>query len=356
LREAALTHGSRHKPARHEVEPYTPHSMNLETTYLGLTLRNPLVVGASPFCNNLDVTRRLEEAGASAIVMHSLFEEQIDLEQQALLHHLETPAESTYEATSYFPHYDDYHLTPAAYLRTLERLKSTLTIPVIASLNGRRPGGWIDYARRIEAAGADALELNTYQLATNPDLSGEDVEGDILEIVHNVAATVSIPVSVKLSPYHASLPNLASRLEEYGAAGLVLFNRFYQPDFDIDELDVIPRLKLSFSSELLLRLRWLSILSPRLKCSLACSGGVHTSDDVIKAILGGANAVQLVSVLLENGPRVLPVMLDGLRTWMIEHEHPSLATMRGALNLKRCPDPAAHERANYIKILQSWKI
>jgi len=330
--------------------------MNLETTYLGLKLRNPVVVGASPFCDNLDQARRLEEAGAAAIVMHSLFEEQIDLEQQALLHHLETPAESTYEATSYFPHYDDYHLTPAAYLRTLERLKATLTIPIIASLNGRRPGGWIDYARRIESAGADALELNTYQLATNPDLSGEDVEGDILEIVHNVAATVGIPVSIKLSPYHASLPHFAAALEQQGAAGLVLFNRFYQPDFDIDELEVVPRLKLSYSSELLLRLRWLSILSPRLKCSLACSGGVHTPEDLIKALLAGAHAVQLVSVLLENGPRVIPAMMEGLRTWMTEHEHQGIATMRGALNLKRCPDPAAHERANYIKILQGWKL
>ena len=288
--------------------------------------------------------------------MHSLFEEQIDLEQQALLHHLETPAESHYEATSYFPHFDDYHLTPAAYLRTLERLKSTLTIPVIASLNGCRPGGWIDYARRIEAAGADALELNTYQLATDPSMSGGDVEGDILEIVHNVVASVRIPISVKLSPYHASLTHFAAALEQQGAKGLVLFNRFYQPDFDIQDLEVIPRLNLSYSSELLLRLRWLSILSPNLNCSLACSGGVHTSEDVIKSILGGAHVVQLVSVLLENGPRAIPALLEGLRTWMTDHEHTNLSTMRGALNLKRCPAPAAHERANYIKILQSWKL
>ncbi|HEY9250363.1 MAG TPA: dihydroorotate dehydrogenase-like protein [Rariglobus sp.] len=330
--------------------------MNLQTTYLGLTLRNPIVVGASPFCDNLDQARRLEEAGAAALVMHSLFEEQIDLEQQALLHHLETPAESTYEATSYFPRFDDYHLTPSAYLRTLERLKATLTIPIIASLNGRRPGGWIDYARRLEAAGADAIELNTYQLATNPALSGEDVEGDILEILRNVVASVRIPVSVKLSPYHASLSQFAAALDKQGAAGLVLFNRFYQPDFDVDELEVIPRLRLSYSSELLLRLRWLSILSPHLQGSLACSGGVHTPEDVIKAILGGAHAVQIVSVLLENGPRVIPVLLEGLSAWMLEHEHTDLSKVRGALNLKRCPDPAAHERANYIKILQSWKL
>lgn len=330
--------------------------MNLETTYLGLTLRNPIVVGASPFCDDIDAALRLEEAGAAALVMHSLFEEQIDLEQQALLHHLETPAESSFEATSYFPRYDEYNLTPVTYLRTLERLKSALTIPIIASLNGRRPGGWVDYARRLESAGADALELNTYQIASDPALTGEDIEGDILEILRDVTATVSIPVSVKLSPFHASLSHFASLLDQNGAAGLVLFNRFYQPDFDINELEVIPRLKLSYSSELLLRLRWLSILSPRLSGSLACSGGVHTPEDLIKAILGGAHAVQIVSVLLENGPRAIPALLEGLRSWMVDNEHRDLTKVRGALNLKRCPDPAAHERANYIKILQSWKI
>jgi dihydroorotate dehydrogenase (fumarate) len=330
--------------------------MNLQTTYLGLTLRNPIVVGASPFCDDIDAAMRMEEAGAAALVMHSLFEEQIDLEEAALTYHLETPADSHYEATSYFPRYDEYSLTPIGYLRTLERLKSSLTIPVIASLNGRRPGGWVDYARSLESAGADALELNTYQLATDPAFSGEDIESDIVEILRTVVASVRIPVSVKLSPFHASLAHFAKLLDDNGAAGLVLFNRFYQPDFDIDELEVIPRLKLSYSSELLLRLRWLSILSPRLNGSLACSGGVHTPDDLIKSLLGGAHAVQLVSVLLENGPRAIPVMLDGLRDWMTEHGHADLSTMRGALNLKRCPDPAAHERANYIKILQSWKI
>ena len=195
--------------------------MNLQTPYLGLTLRNPVVVGASPFCDDIDAAMRLEEAGAAALVMHSLFEEQIDLEEAALHHHLETPAESNYEATSYFPRYDEYNLTPSGYLRTLERLKSSLTIPVIASINGRRPGGWVDYARRLESAGADALELNTYQLATDPAFSGEDIEGDIVEILRNVTASVRIPVSVKLSPFHASLSHFAKLLDENGAAGLV---------------------------------------------------------------------------------------------------------------------------------------
>ena len=330
--------------------------MNLETQYLGLTLRNPLVVGASPFCDSLDASKRLEEAGAAAIVMHSLFEEQIDREQQALIHHMETTAESNFEATSYFPHYDDYQLTPDTYLRTLERLKSGLSIPVIASLNGRRLGGWVDYARQLASAGADALELNTYQLATNSDVSGEDIETEIRSIVRAVSDAVRIPVSVKLSPFHASLAHFAASLEQKGAAGLVLFNRFFQPDFDIEELEVLTRLRLSYSSELLLRLRWLSILSPKFKGSLACSGGVHTPEDLIKSILGGAHVVQIVSVLLEHGPRTIPVLLDGLTGWMNEHGHEDLSTMRGALNLKRCPDAAAHERANYIKILQSWKI
>lgn len=330
--------------------------MNLETNYLGLTLRNPVVVGASPFCDNIDQALRLEEAGAAALVMHSLFEEQIDQEQRALFHYLETPAESNFEATSYFPRYDEYQLTPDSYLRRVERLKAALTIPVIASLNGRRIGGWIDYARRIEAAGADALELNIYQLSTDAACAGADIEGEIVDIVRNVSETVKIPVSVKLSPFHASLPNLAHELEQHGADGLVLFNRFYQPDFDIEELEVVPRLRLSYSSELLLRLRWLSILSPHTRSTLICSGGVHTSEDLIKAILAGAHAVQIVSVLLENGPRSIPILLDGLTEWMAAHEHTSLEKLRGAMNLKRCPDPAAHERANYIKILQSWKL
>jgi len=330
--------------------------MNLSITYLGLKLRTPVVVGASPLCDNVAVAGRLEEAGASAIVMHSLFEEQIEQEQRALFHHLETPAESNPEAQSYFPRYDEYHLTPETYVRKLERLKNALSIPVIASLNGRQPGGWVDYARQLENAGADAIELNTYQLATDPNTSGDYIETDILEIVRSVISTVKIPVSVKLSPFHTSLAQFATTLDQHGASGLVLFNRFYQPDFDIETLEVVPKLKLSNSSELLLRLRWLSILSPTLKGSLACSGGVHTAEDLVKSILAGANAVQVVSLPLEHGPRSIIALLDGLVAWMNEHEYRSIEQMRGALNMKRCPDPAAHERANYIKTLHSWKI
>jgi dihydroorotate dehydrogenase (fumarate) len=330
--------------------------MNLATNYLGLKLRNPLVVGASPYCDNLDAACRLEEAGASAIVMRSLFEEQIDYEQRALSFLLDTPSESFAEATSYFPGFSEYQLTPDRYLKQLAHLKGTLKIPVIASLNGHRPGGWTDYAKRLEDAGANAIELNLYQLVTDPYASGNEVEEQMLETVLDVSGCVKVPVSVKLSAFHTAPAQFAVSLEKAGAKGVVLFNRFYQPDFNIEELEVNPHLRLSDSTELLLRLRWLAILSPHLKGSLACSGGVHSTEDVIKAILAGAHAVQLVSVLLKQGPQVMLMLLTGLRRWMEEHDYHSVDELRGALNLKRCPDPERHERANYIKILQSWRV
>jgi dihydroorotate dehydrogenase (fumarate) len=330
--------------------------MMLSTKYLGLTLRNPIIVGASPFGDSIDAACELEAAGAGALVMRSLFEEQIDHEQRALAYLLDTPAESFAEATSFFPGYAEYQLSPEAYLRQISMLKDVLTIPVIASLNGCRPGGWTDYAQRFAAAGADALELNMYQLATDPSVSAFEIESGMLETVRNVAASVKIPVAVKLSPFHTAPAQFGLELEGAGAKGVVMFNRFYQPDFDIDELEVSPQLKLSDSSELLLRLRWLAILSPHLRGSLSCSGGVHTAKDVLKAILAGAHTVQLVSVLLKHGPRILTQLLIGLRDWLEDHEYSSVGEMRGALNLGRCPDPSAHERANYIRILQSWRI
>lgn len=329
--------------------------MNLETQYLGLKLNNPVVVGASPLCDNIDTARQLEEAGAAAIVMHSLFEEQIELEQKNLLHSVEGVAESSAEATSYFPNYDEYYLTPDTYVSKVERLKAALSIPVIASLNGRTKGDWIRYAKLLENAGADAIELNTYQVATDPNIPAAAVEQGILEIVRAVKDGVKIPVSVKLSPYHAAPANFAAELEKSGADGLVLFNRFYQPDFDINELEIEPKLLLSNSGELLPRLRWLAILSPNAKTSLAASGGAHTSEDIIKAILAGAHTVQLVSVLLQQGAGVIKKLLAGITDWMNAQEIAELAKVRGALNLKNCADTSAHERANYIKILQSWK-
>jgi dihydroorotate dehydrogenase (fumarate) len=330
--------------------------MNLTTTYLGLKLENPLVVGASPFCDNTAAARQLQDAGAAAIVMRSLFEEQIDAEQRALLHHVETTAESTAEATSYFPEYSEYQLTPDHYLRQIEHLKASLTIPVIASLNGCRPGGWTDYAQRFAAAGADAIELNLYQLVTDPTIAGDQIEADMLETVASVVRSVKIPVSVKLSPFHTSPANFVSDLEALGAKGIVVFNRFYQPDFNLDELEVEPHLRLSDSSELLLRLRWLAILSPTMRGSLSVSGGVHTTEDIVKALLAGAHSVQMVSVLLKNGPRILTSLVGGLKSWMAERGYENLEQLRGALNHGRCPDPSAFERANYIKILQSWRV
>jgi dihydroorotate dehydrogenase (fumarate) len=330
--------------------------MNFSTNYLGLKLRNPLIVGASPFCDNLGAAVQLQDAGAAAIVMRSLFEEQIDMEQRALTHHIESSADSYSEAASFFPNYEEYLLTPDHYLRQIEKLKAALTIPVIASLNGVKPGGWTDYAQRFESAGADAIELNLYHLVTDPHLGAEDVEADLLATVKAVTSTVKIPVAVKISAFHTAPAGFALALEQAGAKGVVLFNRFYQPDLDIDELEVQPQLKLSDSSELLMRLRWLAIMSPHLKASLASTGGAHTSGDVIKAILAGAHAVQMVSVLLKHGPRFLSTILQGLRIWMDEHGYESVDQFRGAMNMKRCPDASAFERANYQRILQSWKI
>ena len=315
--------------------------MNLETTYLGLKLSNPLVIGASPFSEEVHVACQLQDAGASAIVMRSLFEEQIDAEQRALIHLIETPAESNAEATSYFPAFSEYQLTPDRYLKQIESLRAALSIPVIASLNGCRPGGWTDYASKMEAAGANAIELNLYQLATDPTLDAEQVETGMLETVSLVAAAVNIPVSVKLSPFHTSPAQFALALERVGASGVVLFNRFYQPDFEIDTLEAKSQLKLSDPSELLLRLRWLAILSPHLRGSIAATGGVHSSEDIVKAVLAGAHTVQLVSVILKHGPRVLFSLLDGLEDWMKEHEYSSVGEFRGAMNLMRCADPAA---------------
>jgi dihydroorotate dehydrogenase (fumarate) len=329
--------------------------MNLQTQYLGLTLKNPLIVGASPLCDNTLVAQQLEQAGAAAVVMRSLFEEQIDAEQQALVRHTEASAESNPEATSYWPAYEEYQLGTDQYLRQLGRLKRVLSIPVIASLNGCSPGGWTSYARRFEMEGADAVELNLYQLITDPALSGDEVEAALVRTVEDVVKSVRIPVAVKLSPFHTSLVPFAMELVGAGAAGIVLFNRFYQPDFNLEDLEVQPQLRLSDSSELLLRLRWLAIISPHLRGSLAASGGVHSATDVVKSILAGAHAVQVVSAVLKHGPQILTTMLKELTSWLSEHDYTRIGQLRGAMNMRRCPDPAAFERANYIRILQSWK-
>ncbi len=330
--------------------------MNLTTNYLGLTLKNPLVVGASPFCDNLTACRELEAAGAAAIVMHSLFEEQVEAEARALVTHLEAGSESSGEARSYFPEYADYQLGTEQYVTRLRQLTRVVDIPVIGSLNGVHLDSWVNFAQQLEDAGAAAIELNLYQLAADPARPGDEVEANMLRIVHTVTAAVQIPVAVKLSPFHTALAHFGSALREHGASGLVLFNRFYQPNFDLDEMEVSPTLRLSDSGELLLRLRWLALLSPTFSGALACSGGVATASDVVKSLLAGAHSVQVVSALLRHGPAHMTVLLDGLKAWMEEKGYDSVESLRGALNLRRCPDPVAHERANYIRILQSWRV
>lgn len=330
--------------------------MDLTTEYLGLRLKNPLMPGASPLVDDLGAVRRLEDAGAAAIVMHSLFEEQITLEARVELAHVDAHEHSFAEAATYLPSADDFALGPDRYLDQISRIKSAVGVPVIASLNGVTPGGWTDYARLMQDAGADALELNVYFLPTNPMQSCAEVEARVLEVVSMVVSAVRIPVAVKLSPFFSALPHFAQQLRGAGAAGLVLFNRFYQPDLDPEALEVKPTLKLSDPYELRLRLRWLAILSATVPGDLSASGGVHTGLDAVKAVMAGATTVQLVSVLLRQGPGHLSELLGFFRRWLEEHEYESLAQLRGSLNLASCPDPSAFERANYLKILQSWGV
>ncbi len=329
--------------------------MDLSTTYLGMKLAHPLMPGASPLSTDLDQVRRLEDAGAAAIVMHSLFEEQIAMEQAADLAHVDAHDESFAEALSYFPRPEGYRLGPDDYLALIARVKAAVRIPVIASLNGVTKGGWLSYAKQMQQAGADALELNVYYLPTDPTVTAEQVEGTAVEMVKEIRKSVTVPVAVKLAPFYSSLPHLAPRLEAAGADGLVLFNRFYQPEIDVEGLEVKRSLRYSTSDELNLRLRWLAILSGTVRPSLAVSGGVHSTKDVVKSVMAGADVVQVVSALLQQGPGHLKRLREELSLWLEEHEYESLAQMRGSMNLAKSPDPKAYERANYIQILSGWK-
>ena len=330
--------------------------MDLRTTYLGLELPHPLMPGASPLADSLDVVRRLEDAGASAIVMRSLFEEQITREMTGSIYAVETSADSFAEATSYFPKASEFSLGPDEYLDQLRGICKAVAIPVIASLNGITVRGWLDYALQIQEAGADALELNVYYLPTDPAEQSVAVERRTLDIVRAVKGAVRIPVAVKLSPFFSALPHFVRELEGAGADGIILFNRFYQPDIDAENLEAEPRLHLSDPSELLLRLRWLAIVSPGLNIPLAISGGVHSGLDTVKSVMAGASAGQVVSALLKKGPEHLRTMRIEMERWMEEHEYESLAQMRGNMSLARCPDPNAFSRANYMRILQSWRV
>jgi dihydroorotate dehydrogenase (fumarate) len=330
--------------------------MDLSTPWLGLRLKSPLIVGASPMVDDLGTVRRLEDAGAAAIVLHSLFEEQIVSEQMASVRLLESHDESSAEANSYFPPVDDLRLGPEEYLELIQKVKMAVAVPVVASLNGTTDGGWLHYARLMEEAGADALELNVYALATDPWESAEAIERRTLAMVRAVREAAGVPVAVKLSPFYTSLAHFARQLDQEGADGLVLFNRFYQPDLDIESLDVQRTLRLSDPTELPLRLRWLAILSGRFQASLLATGGIHTALDAVKAIMAGAHAVQMVSALLKFGPDYLRLVRDDIVRWMADHGYDSVQSMCGTLSLARCPDPAAYERANYMQILQSWRM
>jgi dihydroorotate dehydrogenase (fumarate) len=329
--------------------------MNLKTTYLGLRLDNPLMAGASPLPNDLDMARRLEDAGAAAIVMPSLFEEQITREQFGTIYDLEAGSESFAEATTYFARLDDLRLGPDHYLEQIRKVKAAVGIPVIGSLNGVTPSGWLEFAGQIQEAGADALELNLYALPTDPGVSAEGVEQGLLDAVRTVKAAVTLPVAVKLSPFFTSLPHFAKALEGAGANGLVLFNRFYQPDLDIEALEVEPSLNLSTPSTLRLRLRWLGTLYGQTALPMAVSGGVHSAEAAIKAIMAGATGVQLVSALLLHGPGLLKTLRADLERWLEEHEYDSLDMMRGSMSLTKCPNPQAFERANYMRVLSGWR-
>lgn len=330
-------------------------NVDLSTRYLGLELPHPFMPGASPLVDDLDLVRRLEDAGAAAIVLRSLFEEQIRAESWAVHSALEEPSHSFAEATSYLPEPSDFKLGPHEYLEQLLRIRESVAVPVIGSLNGTSWGGWLEYGRLIEQAGADALEINLYQVITDPDRSGEMAEAETLAVVGELASKLRIPVAVKLSPFYTALAHFAQRLVDVGAAGIVLFNRFYQPDLDLEALETRRSLQLSSSSELLLRLRWLAILSGRVKTSYAVTGGVHTSEDALKAVFAGADAVQVVSLLLKSGPEALISLRSEMSDWLEEHGYESLAQAKGTLNLSHTPDPSAYERGNYMHILQSWE-
>jgi len=329
--------------------------MDLSTKYLGLKLKNPLVASASPLSKKVEQAQKLEEAGIAAIVMYSLFEEQILHESLELDHFLTRGTNSSAEALSYLPDSGTYALGPKKYLEHLEALKKALGIPVIASLNGVSKGGWVEYAHLIQESGADALELNLYYIPTDTALSTAEVENAQVELVTAVKAKLSIPLAVKLSPYYTSLPHFAQRLTLAGADGLVLFNRFYQPDFDLDALEVIPNLDLSTSSDLRLPLRWISILHGQVKTDLALTGGVHTAQDAIKAMMAGAKVAMMASNLLHNGPQAVPSMLNELGWWMQRHEYESVQQMQGSMSRKSVAEPAAFERANYMRVLNSWR-
>jgi len=329
-------------------------SADLRSRYLGLELKNPIVASASPLTGSIDSLKRLEDAGVAAVVLPSLFEEQIEHEEMATHDLMLSGSEMSPEASGFFPEMQNYNTGPDHYLKLIAEAKKALAVPVIPSLNGYTPGGWTQIAKQLEQAGADAIELNIYFLATDPADSSAAVEKRYVDLVAAVSSMVSIPVAVKVSPYFSAMANMAARLADAGAAGLVLFNRFVQPDILIDELEVAPRLVLSTSDELRLALRWIAILRGRVRASLAATGGAHTPDDVLKLLLAGADCVMVASSLLRQGPAHVSTLVSNVEKWMTEREYTSVEQMKGSLSQQACPDPAAFERTNYMKALTSY--
>ncbi len=328
--------------------------MDLKTTYMGLELKNPLVLSASPISGDVDKVKRLEDMGTAGVVMYSLFEEQINQEANELDYFLTKGTESFAEALTYFPEPEDFHnLHAEEYLEQIRKLKSAVDIPIIGSLNGVSEGGWMDYAKKMEEAGADALELNIYYIATDPKMSAEQVEKIYVDAVKNVKKAVKIPVAIKMGPYFSAFANMATKLDAAGADGLVLFNRFYQPDINLGNLEVEPDLHFSTSHEMRLPLRWIAILRDEVKASLAATTGIHTAEDVVKMMMVGADVTMIASVLLKNGLGKAKEILDDLKKWMEVNEYESIAKMKGSMSYKSIAEPAAFERANYIKVLHS---
>ena len=328
--------------------------IDLSTNYLGLRLKNPIVVSASPLSEKLENFPRMRDAGASAIVMYSLFEEQIEAESENIDSALEYGANSYAESTSYLPDMPKYHIGPDRYLDLLQKAKKSVDIPIIASLNGNSRGGWTQYAQYMEEAGADALELNIFNFPTDPSITGQQLEDSYVELVRSIRKCIKIPISVKIGPYFTSLANFARRLSDAGADGLVIFNRFYQPDFDLEELEVTPNLVLSSPHELRLRLHWAAILYHQVEIYLAITGGVHDATDVLKSMMAGANVAMMTSALLKYGIEHIGVVLSGMEAWMEEHEYTSIKQMRGSMSLVNVEDPTAFLRGNYLKMLGSY--
>ncbi|HUL16915.1 MAG TPA: dihydroorotate dehydrogenase-like protein [Terriglobales bacterium] len=330
--------------------------IDLKTHYMGLALKNPLVASSSPLTESVENLVRLEDAGIAAVVLPSLFEEQLTLESVTLDEDLWRGAQEFAEAVTYLPDMDNYNTNPDGYLELVSQAKRRLSVPVFASLNGSTPGGWIRYAREIEQAGADGLELNIYAIETDVHRSAEAVEESYCELVHQLKASVKLPIAVKMTPFFSSLPHIAKRFDRAGADALILFNRFYQPDFDIQNLEVIPRLALSEPNELLLRLHWAAILFSRVRPDLAVTGGVHSAEDVLKALMAGASVAMMASVLLKNGSRYVRRVLDDLTRWMSENEYDAIGQMQGSMSHRSVPNSTAFERGNYMKVLSSYAL